>query len=164
MEKNVIISNLVKKGGIVIKDLKVKNVNVTVKENYTRVALTLDKEVDGYTSEDGVTFEKGKTNVIFLSLYSISSILKDDEDTAFAASYAVEHINTVKVLLSGANISIIQEQVEEGEDYVNPWSENSEPVKFDHSTIINHLTDIKLGKFGEKALEAIFNKMLDSTI
>ena len=164
MEKNQVISNLVKNGGVVLKDLKVKNVNVTVKENYTRVALTLDKEVDGYTSEDGVTFEKGKTNVIFLSLFSISSILKDNEDTAFAASYAVEHINTVKVLLSGANISIIQESVAEGQEYINPWSDNAEPTVFDHATIINHLTDIKLGKFGEKALEAIFNKMLDSTI
>lgn len=165
MEKKQVIEKLVKAGNVVIKDLKVKNVTVKAEENYTRVALTVDKEVDGYNvADDGVTFEKGKTKTIFVSLYSISSILKDNEDTAFAASYAVEHINTVRVLLSGATINIIQEAVAEGTDYTNPWSDNADAVKFDHDTIINHLTDIKLSSFGQKALDKIFDKMLDSTL
>lgn len=47
MEKKEVIAKLLKNGGVQGKDLKVKNVTVTNCENYTRLGITLDKEVKG---------------------------------------------------------------------------------------------------------------------
>ena len=165
MNKQQVIELLAKNGAKTIKGLKIRNVNTKIEEEYIRVSLTLDKEVDGYVSKPDTTeFEKGKTNVVFLSLYSITAILKESDDYAFLASYVLEHPNTIKVLLSGAFIDIMQEEVAEGQEYVNPWSSDNKTTLFDHSTIINHLINIKLGPLGDKTVERVFDKMIESTI
>ena len=160
MEKREIINELLKNGSKEVKNLKVKNVTVTVLENYTRLGLTLDKPVEGYVAQEDGTYEKGETNVIFVSAFAIASVLKDNDDTAFAANHLVEHPEAMNVLLSRATIDIIQEPVVAGTEYRNPWSTNSDATVFDHDTIINHLTGIKLSEFGMKKLDTLADKML----
>lgn len=160
MEKREIINELLKNGSKEVKNLKVKNVTVTVLENYTRLGLTLDKPVEGYVAQEDGTYEKGETNVIFVSAFAIASVLKDNDDTAFAANHLVEHPEAMNVLLSRATIDIIQEPVVAGTEYRNPWSTNSDATVFDHDTIINHLTGIKLSDFGMKKLDTLADKML----
>ena len=88
MEKKEIIAELLKNGGVQVKDLKVKNVTVTHCENYVRLGLTLNTPVKGMVTKDnGVTYEEGETNVIFVSLYSVTSLLKDNDDAAFAVNH-----------------------------------------------------------------------------
>ena len=100
MEKKEIIAELLKNGGVSVKDLKVKNVTVTRCENYVRLGITLDRPVKGMVTKDnGVTYEEGETNVIFVSLYSITSLLKDDDDAAFAANHLVEHPDAMSIVL-----------------------------------------------------------------
>lgn len=80
MEKKEVIAELLKNGATRVNGLKVRNVSVTRCENYVRVGLTLDKSVKGMVTKDnGVTHEEGETNVIFVSLYGITSILKDND-------------------------------------------------------------------------------------
>ena len=160
MEKREIINNLLKNGSKEVKNLKIKNVTVTILENYTRLGLTLDKSVEGYVAKEDGTFEKGETNVIFISAFAIASVLKDSDDTAFAANHLVEHPEAMNVLLSRATIDIIQEPVVAGTEYRNPWSTNSDATVFDHDTIINHLTNIKLSDFGMKKLDRLADAML----
>lgn len=161
MEKREIINNLLKNGAKEVKSLKIKNVTVTILENYTRLGLILDKSVEGYVAKDNDTFEKGETNVIFVSAFAIASVLKDNDDTAFAANHLVENPQAMNVLLSRATIDIIQEPVTSGQEYRNPWSTNEDKATvFDHDTIINHLTNIKLSDFGMKKLDTLADKML----
>lgn len=161
MEKKEIIAELLKTGGKSVKDLKVKNVTVTRCENYVRLGITLDKPVMGMVTKDnGVTYEEGETNVIFVSLYSIISLLKDNDDAAFAANHLVEHPEAMSVVLSRASLNIIQETVEAGTEYKNPWSTNAEATVFDHKIIITHVTDVTLSDFAIRKLDRLADGLL----
>lgn len=161
MEKKEIIAELLKNGGVQVKDLKVKNVTVTHCENYVRLGLTLNTPVKGMVTKDnGVTYEEGETNVIFVSLYSVTSLLKDNDDAAFAVNHLVNHPDAMSIVLSRASINIIQEPVEEGQEYRNPWSTNAEATVFDHKTIINHITDIKLSDFAIRKMDRLADSLL----
>lgn len=161
MEKKEIIAELLKNGGKSVKDLKVKNVIVTRCENYVRLGITLDKPVMGMVTKDnGVTYEEGETNVIFVSLYSITSLLKDNDDAAFAANHLVEHPEAMSIVLSRASLNIIQEIVEAGTEYKNPWSTNGEATVFDHKTIITHVTDVTLSDFAVRKLDKLADSLL----
>ncbi len=161
MEKKEIIAELLKNGGKSVKDLKVKNVTVTRCENYVRLGITLNKPVIGMVTKDnGVSYEEGETNIIFVSLYSITSLLKDNDDAAFAANHLVEHPEAMSIILSRASINIIQETVEAGTEYKNPWSTNAEATVFDHKTIITHVTDIILSDFAVRKLDKLADSLL----
>ena len=161
MEKKEIIAELLKNGGKSVKDLKVKNVTVTRCENYVRLGITLDKPVMGMVTKDnGVTYEEGETNVIFVSLYSITFLLKDNDDAAFAANHLVEHPEAMSIVLSRASLNIIQETVEAGTEYKNPWSTNAEATVFDHKTIITHVTDVTLSDFAVRKLDKLADSLL----
>ena len=112
------------------------------------------------TKDNGVTYEEGETNVIFVSLYSITSLLKDDDDAAFAANHLVEHPDAMSIVLSRASLNIIQETVEAGTEYKNPWSTNAEATVFDHKTIITHVTDVKLSEFAIRKLDRLADSLL----
>lgn len=161
MEKKEIIAELLKNGGKSVKDLKVKNVTVTRCENYVRLGITLDKPVAGMVTKDnGATYEEGETNVIFVSLYSITSLLKDDDNAAFAANHLVEHPDSMSIVLSRATLNIVQETVEAGAEYKNPWSTNAEATVFDHKTIITHVTDVVLSDFAIRKLDRLADSLL----
>lgn len=161
MEKKEIIAELLKNGGKSVNDLKVKNVTVTRCENYVRLGITLDKPVAGMlTKDNGVTYEEGETNVIFVSLYSITSLLKDDDNAAFAANHLVEYPDSMSIVLSRAKIDIIQETVEAGAEYRNPWSNNAEATVFDHKTIITHVVNITLSDFAIRKLDRLADSLL----
>lgn len=161
MEKKDVINALLNAGAESVKNLKVKNVTVTRCENYTRLGITLDRPVKGMiTKDNGVTYEEGETNVIFVSLYSITSILKDNDDASFAANHLVEHPDAMSIILSRGSINIIQETVEPGTEYKNPWSTNAEATVFDHKTIITHVTDITLSDFAVRKLDKLADSLL----
>ena len=160
MEKKEVIAQLLKNGAKSVKGIKVKNVTIAPQENYVRLGLTLDQEVDGYTTEDSVNYTLGKTKIIFVSLFSITSLLKDNDDAAFAVNHFVAHPESMSVVLSRATIDIIQETVTTGEEYKNPWSDSAEATVFDHDTIINHVTDNQLSDFAVRKIDKLADSLL----
>lgn len=160
MEKREVINALVTAGASPVKGLVVRNVSITPKESYTQVALTVDKPVKGFVTKDGVTYEEGETNVIFVSAFSIASILKDMDDAAFAANHIVEHPEALNVLLSRAKIDILQQAIKNGEEYKNPWSNSDSVTVFTHDTIINHLIGIQLSEFSTRKLDKLADGLL----
>lgn len=157
-----ICNEIVANGGNRVKGLKVRSVKVTEQENYVMVSLSLDRKVKGYVAnEDTGIFEEGMTAVVFSSTYSLASVMKNDEDMAFAANHLVENPKGFEVVLSGATIDIIQQPVTADELYKNPFSTRDvEGVAFGHDTIINHIVNITLSKRGSLALDAIATKLL----
>lgn len=163
MEVKEVVKTLLEGGAKKVSDIKVSNVTVKALDTYVRVALTLDRKVEGYVLNDADgTYSAGEVKVVFVSLYSLLSILKQDEETAFAANHVANHPETIALILSGARIDLIQQPVVAGEEYKNPWSDrdDAEATVFDHDTIINHVVSIKVSKFGEKALDKLMDKML----
>lgn len=160
MEKKEVIANLIKNGAEPIKGLNVKNVTITPCENYVRLGITLSSPVKGMVSEDGVNYEEGTTNIIFVSLYSITSLLKDNDEAAFAVNHFLKHPESMSVVLSRATIDILQEPVVSGQEYKNPWSDSADATVFDHDTIINHVTDIKLSDFAIRKIDKLADALL----
>lgn len=140
--------------------LTIKNVTVTPQEGYVRLGLTLDKEVDGYRQNDNGEYEPAKVNVIFVSAYSIGSILKDDENAAFAANHLMNHPEALSVVLSRAKINIIQESVIAGTEYKNPFASSEDTTTFNHDVIINHIAKLTLSDFGIKKLDRLSDLMM----
>ena len=164
MEVKNVVRNLLESGAKKVSDLKVTNVTVKALDTYVRVALTLDKKVEGYVlNEADGTYALGEVKTIFVSLYSLLSMLKQDEETAFAANHVANHPKSLELILSGARIDVVQQPVAAGEEYRNAWSDKADaPVTiFEHDTIINHVVSIEVSKFGEKALDKLMDKMLE---
>lgn len=163
MEVKEVVKVLLEGGAKKISEVKVTNVTVKALDTYVRVALTLDKKVEGYIlNEADGTYSAGEVKVIFVSLYSLLSMLKQSEEAAFAANHVANHPESIGLILSGAKIDLVQQVVVAGEEYRNPWSDNvnAEATVFDHDTILNHVVSIEVSKFGEKALDKLMDKML----
>ena len=161
MTHKEVISQLLKNGANQIKNVVIKNVTVTPFEEYVRLGLTLDTEVDGYRENDNGDFEEAKVNVIFVSAFTIASLLKDQDDAAFAANHLLKHPDAMGMILSRAKINIVQEKVKEGTEYVNPFSsDDTKTTMFDHDTIINHIASIELSNFGLKRLDRLADLMM----
>lgn len=143
MEKKNVVEQLLKQGSQLVKNLTVKNVTVTPKENYIRLCLTLDKPVKGYVSDDDGNYTLGETKFIYVSLFSVAAVLRDNEDVSFAVNHIIKKPSSVEVLLNGARVDIIQQPVKAGEEYINPWSENGTAQVFDRDTLINNVVNIK---------------------
>lgn len=156
-----VVATLIKNGAKEEKNVTIKNVTVTLMDAYTRLGLTLDKEVKGYRQNENGEYEEGITRVIFVSAYSIGALLKEDDDAAFAANHLMKHPDALGMIISRAKIDVVQEHVEAGSEYKNPFaSEDSDAVVFDHDTIINHVVGISLSEFGKKRLEKLADMML----
>ena len=155
-----IIAQLIKKGAKDIKNITIKNVTVTPMNEYVRLGLTLDKEVDGYKVEDDGTYTPSKVKVIFVSAFTIAALLKEDDDAAFAANHLLKHPDALAMIMSRAQINILQQYVKAGEEYKNPFNDNTDATTFDHDVIINHIIGIKLSDFGIKRLDRLADMML----
>lgn len=167
MERNEIITELVKKGCTITKGLIIKSVQPTDMTTWNRLGITLQQNIPAFVpkvDEDGATnYVLGENNIIFVSAFSISALMKDVEDYAYAANYVAQHPNVCRTLLSYATISVLQETVDykdEPFEYKNPFSSDPKPTIFTHKAIINHVIDIKMGKLGLKTLESIFDKIV----
>lgn len=144
----------------VVKDLVVRNINVTECETYDRVAITLDKPVKAMVAQEDGSYVKGESNIIFVGNYSIVGALKENEDVAFASNHLIKHPKSLNVVLSGAKINIIQEAVTAGQEYTNPFSNNNTTTVVQHDSFYNHVFNIRLSAFGLKMLDKLAEKML----
>ena len=160
MKNEEIVAQLIKEGAKEIKNVTVKNVTVTPMNEYVRLGLTLDKEVDGYKAEEDGTYTPSKVKVIFVSAFTIAALLKEDDNAAFAANHLLKHPDALAMIMSRAQINILQQSVKAGEEYKNPFSDNADVTAFDHDVIINHITEIKLSDFGMKRLDRLADMML----
>ena len=144
-------------------DLKVKNVNISEEDNYTRVSFSVDRKIPGYVSKDnGETFSLGETNVIFSSTYALSGILKENEELSWMANALRENPKAINIIMNGGNIDVLQQNVKAGEPYHNPFTtkDDVEDTAFDRDTIINYIVGCKLGKTGQKFADVMAVKLM----
>lgn len=159
---NDIINTLVAGGATKFKNLHVKTVNVTPKDNHTMVSFTIKENIPGYVSNDnGLTYEEGIVTTVFTSLYAIVGALKEDEELCWMAPILLNRPNALNLIMSGATIDVLQEHVVSGEVYTNPFSSGANQQSFQHDTIINHVIKFKLGRVGIKFADKLADKMLD---
>lgn len=161
MDTKKVISQLMAiKANNVVKELVIRNINVTECETYNRVAITLDKPVKAMVAQEDGSYVEGESNIIFVGNYSIVGALRENEDVAFAGNHLIQHPKALNVVLSGAKINIIQEAVTAGQEYTNPFSNDTVPTVVQHDSFYNHVFDIRLSAFGLKMLDKLAEKMM----
>lgn len=158
--KKVISQLMAVEANNVVKDLVVRNINVTECETYNRVAITLDKPVKAMVAQEDGSYVEGESNIIFVGNYSIVGALRENEDVSFAGNHLIQHPKALNVVLSGAKINIIQEAVTAGQEYTNPFSSNAAPTVVQHDSFYNHVFNIRLSDFGLKMLDKLAEKMM----
>ena len=149
-----------RKSGAKSENVTIMNVTVKDCDKWTRIALTLDKEVMGYVADENGEYRKGTTRVVFLSLYSIVDTLKNTDDTRAIASYVVDHPTALQILLSGAKGELLQEEIAANATYVNHFTGEEVENESDHNSIFNHLVSIELSNKGLRAVEKIEDNLL----
>ena len=154
------VATLRKNGCKEYKDVTVRNVTVKPLDSYTRVALTLDADVDGFVATDNGSYERGTTRVVFNSLYSLVALLKQNDDTMAIASHVATNPTSLQVLLSGAKITILQQEVAANATYTNAWTGEEVQNENDHDSIFNHIVALSLSDKAQRAIEKIEDKLL----
>lgn len=156
-----VVAELIAAGNKKIAGIRVRSAKVTEKDNYVMVSLSLDKAIPGYVANEEGVFEKSETVTVFASSYSIASVLKESDETAWAANQLVANPKGLEVILAGSRIDIIQEEVSGDELYKNPFSNSSaEGVALGHDTIINHVIKIELCAQAKKMLNMMAMSMM----
>ena len=154
------VASLRKSGAKSETDVIVKNITIVDCNNWTKVALTLNREVDGAVIDENGNWSFGKTNVVFMSLYSIVGTLKNTDDTIAIASYIAKHPTSLQIILSGAKIELLQQKVKANETYINAFTNEEVEYESDHDSIFNHVVSIVISDKGHRAIEKIEDKLL----
>lgn len=129
--------------------LKVKNVNVDEHDNYWSVILTLAQPIPGYVrNEETDEYELGHTPLVYSSNFNLAGCIKENDELSFLGNTFRDKPKAINMFLNGGTVDIISKEIAEGEEYVNPFATDAEPVTFDHNTIINMIIGMELGKNG----------------
>lgn len=156
-----VIAELIAGGNKKIAGIRVRSAKITEKDNYVMVSLSLDKAIPGYVANEEGVFTKAETTTVFASSYSLASILKESDETAWAANQLIASPKGFEVILAGARVDIIQEEVSGDELYKNPFSNSSaEGVAIGHDTIIHHVIKIELCAQAKKMLNMMAMSMM----
>lgn len=150
-----VIAELVKNGAEIVNDIIVKSVTVKEKEEWAQVILKVNKDVlMNVLNEDG-EYTLGSGRTIFCSSFSIGAILGDMPEVALFKRMIMSTPEALETILSFAKISVLQEKVAEGTEYVNPFSSTGHTSVIQHDTVISHIIDIKLGVEGEDFIDML---------
>ena len=149
-----------RKAGATSETVTICNVTVTDCKNWTRIALTLNREVDGAVCDEDGNWSMGKTRVVFVSLYSILGLLKNTNDTMAITGHIVDNPTSLQIILNGAEVEILQQEVKANETYINVFTGEETYHDCDHDSLFNHLVSIELSDKGHRAVEKIEDKLL----
>lgn len=158
-----VIKDLLAGGAKRYNGLRIKNVKFSEEDNYTRVTLVVQPPIPGMVSKDnGVTWELGMTNNIFTSNYALAGMLKEDEEKAWLAEALLENPTAYNIIMNGGSIDIIQQKIEAGVPYKNPFSTREDAVEttFDRDVLINYVVAFNFGKTGQKFADVLAVKMM----
>lgn len=168
--KNVkqVVNELLANGCKKFVNVKVKTAKVTEKEDrngepYYMISLNLNSEVPAYVADEDGVFVKSTNNIIFTSSFSLAAIIRENEDISWCVNQLNRNPRGFEVLMAGASIDIIQEEVSADEVYVNPFSNRTvdeDADAYGHDAIINHIVAIKPSPKATKLLDMIALKML----
>lgn len=141
-----IVNELIRRENVkVYKNVHVVNATITEKPNYFMISLTLDRKVRAMRAEgpDG-GFVETEHNVIFSSNFALGGVVKHNRKINWLANDLVKNADAFKLIVINSTISIANEAVSAGEEYVNPFSTNGSSTVMANDTFVNHIIDIQV--------------------
>ena len=149
-----------RKSGAKSETVTICNVTITDCKNWTRIALTLNREVDGPVCDSEGQWAMGKTRVVFVSLYSILGLLKNTNETLAITNHIANNPTALQIILCGAKTEILQQEVKANETYINAFTGEETEHESDHDSIFNHLVSVEFTDKALRAIEKIEDKLL----
>lgn len=141
-----IVDELIRRENVkVYKNVHVINATITEKPNYFMISLTLDKKVRAMRAEgpDG-GFIETEHNVIFSSNFALGGVVKHNRKINWLANDLVKNADAFKLIVINSTITIANEAVSAGEEYINPFSTNGSSTVMQNDTFVNHIIDIQV--------------------
>lgn len=141
--------------------LTVKNVVATEFDTHSLLTFVVKEFVIGDTrdSEEVDAFGQpvvklGKSHNVQTSSYAVAGVMKDSPKLAIFATDVVDTPQMANMLFAGAKIDVVMQFVAAGEEYVNPFASNPQPVTFDRDKMIHHIVALSLGEVGQDMYHA----------
>lgn len=161
-----VIATLKKEGAQEVKNLTIKSVKFNEKDDITKMVITLDGEVPAYISnDDGVTFEKGMTNSVWLFPSVIKALLREIDEYSAIRDYLVADESIAKMALIGAKVDVLAVEVAGDEVYKNPFSDSdTEGAPIGHDTIVHHVIKLVPSKNMAKVAQKLEDKILEKAL
>lgn len=144
-----------------LNNLTVKNVVATEFDTHTLLTFVVKEFVIGDTRDANEVdafgqpvVKLGKTHNVQTSSYAVAGVMKDSAKLAIFATDVVDTPQTANMLFAGAKIDVVMQFVAAGEEYVNPFASNPEPVVFERDKMIHHIVTLNLGEVGQDMYHA----------
>lgn len=144
-----------------LNNLTVKNVVATEFDTHTLLTFVVKEFVIGDTRDANEVdafgqpvVKLGKTHNVQTSSYAVAGVMKDSAKLAIFATDVVDTPQTANMLFAGAKIDVVMQFVAAGEEYVNPFASNPEPVVFERDKMIHHIVALNLGEVGQEMYRA----------
>lgn len=163
-ETKAVVAELVKNGAVRVNDIIVKSATVKELDEWARVVLKVNKDVKQNVQNEDETYSIGTGRTIFVSSFSIGAILGEMEKVALFKRMIMDSPCVLESILSFAKISIVQEEVAAGTEYVNPFSDTGHTSVIQHDTVISHVISIELGEEGEALIDMLRAEHRKNTI
>lgn len=144
-----------------LNNLTVKNVVATEFDTHALLTFIVKEFVIGDTRDANEVdafgqpvVKLGKTHNVQTSSYAVAGVMKDSAKLAIFATDVVDTPQIANMLFAGAKIDVVMQFVAAGEEYVNPFASNPEPVTFERDKIIHHIVALNLGEVGQDMYRA----------
>lgn len=164
-DREDIVKDVVSSGkGRVLKGLNVRNVVANRSKGHAFLTFVVKEYVMGDTRSNEVdafgepVIVLGKTHNVVTGAYAVASVMKDTPKARVFANkfvremeeFAVDGVATElpEELFAGGKIDVLMEYVVAGEEYINPFATNPEPVTFERDKVICHIIGLTLGETG----------------
>lgn len=144
-----------------LNNLTVKNVIATEFDTHALLTFVVKEFVIGDTRDANEVdafgqpvVKLGKTHNVQTSSYAVAGVMKDSAKLAIFATDVVDTPQVANMLFAGAKIDVVMQFVAAGEEYVNPFASNPEPVTFERDKMIHHIVALNLGEVGQDMYHA----------
>ena len=144
-----------------LNNLTVKNVVATEFDTHALLTFVVKEFVIGDTRDANEVdafgqpvVKLGKTHNVQTSSYAVAGVMKDSAKLAIFATDVVDTPQVANMLFAGAKIDVVMQFVAAGEEYVNPFASNPEPVTFERDKMIHHIVALNLGEVGQDMYHA----------
>ena len=131
--------------------------------DYYPVTITLKEGIDAYLVNDN-QYALSKSPLIFTNLDVLASILRENDDVAYLVNSLVRNPSTIEMLLTGATLDVIQQDIPAGKKFYNPYSTRAKEYVCEHNLMNNNICDIKMNARGMKLIGKLEDKMLEASV
>lgn len=144
-----------------LNNLSVRNVVATEFDTHALLTFVVKEIVIGDTRDANEVdsfgqpvVKLGRTHNVQTSSYAVAGVMKDSAKLAIFATDVIDTPQVANMLFAGAKIDVIMQFVAAGEEYVNPFASNPEPVVFERDKMIHHIVKLELGEVGQDMYRA----------